>query len=149
MPKLRIAAMLAKKGGVEGARRYLATLKAEGREQQTEHVQAEAQLLRDAGDHSGAYGLLAGALQNDPNSTDLLYDIAMVAEKLDRLDEVESRLKRLIELKPDNPQALNALRYTLVDRTPRTAQGLKLTEKALTLARSEERRVGKECRSRW
>jgi len=131
---LRIAALLAKKGDVEGARRYLATLKADGHEQQTEQVQTEAQLLRDSGDYKGAYGILAGALQSDPNSADLLYDIAMVAEKLDRLDEVESRLKRLIELKPDNAQALNALGYTLVDRTPRTAEGLKLIEKALTLA---------------
>jgi tetratricopeptide (TPR) repeat protein len=70
----------------------------------------------------------------DPDSADLLYDVAMVAEKLDRVDEVESRLTRLIELKPDNPQALNALGYTLVDRTPRTAEGLKLIEKALALA---------------
>ena len=46
--------------------------------------------------------------------------------ELDRLDEVESRLKRVIELKPDNAQALNALGYTLVDRTPRAEEGLKL-----------------------
>jgi Flp pilus assembly protein TadD len=64
----------------------------------------------------------------------LIYDIAMIAEKLDRLDEVEQRLAHLIELKPDNAQALNALGYTLVDRTERTAEGLRLIEKALTLA---------------
>jgi Flp pilus assembly protein TadD len=58
----------------------------------------------------------------------------MVAEKLDRLDEVETRLTHLIELKPDNAQALNALGYTLVDRTARTAEGMKLIEKALALA---------------
>ena len=69
-----------------------------------------------------------------PMSADLLYDIAMVAEKLDRLDEVEKRLNQLIALKPDNAQALNALGYTLVDRTQRTAEGLKLIEQALALA---------------
>jgi Flp pilus assembly protein TadD len=78
--------------------------------------------------------VLSSALAAEPNSAELIYDVAMVAEKLDRLDEVESQLTRLIELKPDNPQALNALGYTLVDRTPRTAEGLKLIEKALTLA---------------
>jgi tetratricopeptide (TPR) repeat protein len=132
--KLRIAAMLAKKDSVDAARRYLDTLQAEGRDQQTERVQAEAQLLRDAGDLAGAYALLERELKADPNSSDLLYDIAMIAEKLDRLDEVEQRLAHLIELKPDNAQALNALGYTLVDRTERTAEGLRLIEKALTLA---------------
>ncbi len=132
--KLRIAAILAKKDSVDAARRYLDTLQAEGREQQTERVQAEAQLLRDAGDLAGAYALIERALKADPNSSDLLYDIAMIAEKLDRLDEVEQRLAHLIELKPDNAQALNALGYTLVDRTERTAEGLRLFEKALTLA---------------
>ena len=131
---LRIATVLAKKGDIEGARRYLASLKPENRERGVEVRQAEAQVLRDTGDYKGAYEVLSSALAADPNSVELIYDVAMVAEKLDRLDEVESRLTRLIELRPDNPQALNALGYTLVDRTPRTAEGLKLIEKALTLA---------------
>ena len=131
---LRIATVLAKKGDMEGARRYLASLKPGSRERGIEVHQAEAQVLRDAGDYKGAYAVLSSALAAEPNSVELIYDVAMVAEKLDRLDEVESRLTRLIELRPDNPQALNALGYTLVDRTPRTAEGLKLIEKALKLA---------------
>ena len=131
---LRIGTVLAKKGDMEAARRYLASLKPEGRERAIELHQAEAQLLRDAGDYKGAYAVLSSALDAEPNSAELIYDVAMVAEKLDRLDEVESRLTRLIELKPDNPQALNALGYTLVDRTTRTAEGLKLIEKALKLS---------------
>ena len=131
---LRIATVLAKKGDIEGARRYLASLKPESRERGIEVHQTEAQVLRDAGDYKGAYAVLSSALAAEPNSVELIYDVAMVAEKLDRLDEVESRLTRLIELRPDNAQALNALGYTLVDRTPRTAEGLKLIEKALTLA---------------
>ena len=131
---LRIATVLARKGDIEGARRYLASLKPENRERRIEVQQADAQVLRDAGDYKGAYTVLSSALAAEPNSPELIYDVAMVAEKLDRLDEVESKLTRLIELKPDNAQALNALGYTLVDRTPRTAEGLKLIEKALTLA---------------
>src|ERR1700687_1619584 len=131
---LRIATVLAKKGDIEGARRYLASLKPEHRERGIEVRQAEAQVLRDAGDYKGAYAVLSSALAAEPNSVELIYDVAMVAEKLDRLDEVGSRRTRLIERSPDNPQALNALGYTLVDRTPRTAEGLKLIEKALKLA---------------
>jgi tetratricopeptide (TPR) repeat protein len=131
---LRIATVLAKKGDIAAARRYLATLKPDSRDHAIEVHQTEAQILRDAGDYKGAYAVLSAALVADPDSADLIYDVAMIAEKLDRLDEVESRLTRLIELKPDNAQALNALGYTLVDRTPRAAEGLKLIEKALTLA---------------
>jgi tetratricopeptide (TPR) repeat protein len=131
---LRIANVLAKKGDIPASRRYLSTLKPDSHDHEIEVHQTEAQILRDAGDYKGAYDVLSTALAADPDSADLIYDTAMIAEKLDRLDEVESRLTRLIELKPDNAQALNALGYTLVDRTPRTAEGMKLIEKALTLA---------------
>ena len=132
--KLRISAVMGKKGDPAEAIRYLASLSPEGREQRTERSQAQAQVLRDAGDYQGAYAVLSTALNGEPDSADLLYDVAMAAEKVDRLDEAESTLKRLIALKPDSAQALNALGYTLVDRTQRTAEGLKLIEKALELA---------------
>lgn len=134
LAKLRIGAMIAKKSDVAAARSYLEGLQPETKEQQVELAQSRAQLSRDAGDYKSAYAILAAALDRQPDSIDLLYDVAMVAERLDRIDEVETRLKRLIELKPDNAQALNALGYTLVDRTTRIAEGLKLIEKALQIA---------------
>ncbi|HUH95550.1 MAG TPA: tetratricopeptide repeat protein [Casimicrobiaceae bacterium] len=132
--KLRIGAVMGKQGKIDEARRFLAGLEPDGREEQVEAKQAEAQLLQDAHDYQGAYNVLSAELATDPDSIELLYDVAMAAEKLDRLDEVESRLKRLIELKPDNAQALNALGYTLVDRTSRAAEGMKLIEKAHELS---------------
>jgi Flp pilus assembly protein TadD len=96
--------------------------------------QAEAQMLRDAGDNDAAYRVLAQGLVEHPDTPDLIYDIAMVAEKLDKIDEAESRLKRLVELKPDDAQALNALGYTLVDRTPRTDEGLEFIQRAHKIA---------------
>jgi tetratricopeptide (TPR) repeat protein len=134
LAKLRIGAMTAKKGDLAGARSYLEGLQPESPDQRVELAQTQAQLVRDAGDYKDAYAILTAALERQPDSIDLLYDVAMVAEKLDRIDEVEARLKRLIELKPDNAQALNALGYTLVDRTRRVAEGLNLIEKALQIA---------------
>jgi tetratricopeptide (TPR) repeat protein len=134
LAKLRIAAVMGKQGKVEAARQFLAGLEPDGRDQETQAKQAEAQLLQDAHDYQGAYKVLNTALVADPDSAELLYDVAMVAEKLDRIDEAESRLKRVIELKPENAQALNALGYTLVDRTQRAAEGLKLIEKAHALS---------------
>jgi len=132
--QLRAAAMLAKLGRGDEARKYLADLPAVTIEQRVQVRQAEAQLLRDAGDHAGAYAVLTQALVEQPEQPDLLYDLAMVAEKLDKLDVVESRLLRLIELKPENAQALNALGYTLVDRTERLAEGYALIERAYRLS---------------
>jgi len=132
--KLRIAAMLAKQGKVVEARKYLADLPAVSIEQRVQVRQAESQLLRDANDNAAAYAVLTLAIKEHPESTDLLYDAAMVAEKLDRIDEAEARLRRLVELRPEDAQALNALGYTLVDRTPRVAEGFVLIEKANKLA---------------
>jgi tetratricopeptide (TPR) repeat protein len=128
--QLRVAGVLAKQRKLTAARAWLADLPAVTIEQRVQVRQAESQLLRDAGDNAGAYAVLDKALAEHPDEPDLLYDIAMVAEKLDKLDVVESQLTRLIALKPDSAQALNALGYTLVDRTDRFAEGLALIEKA-------------------
>jgi Flp pilus assembly protein TadD len=132
--KLRAATVLGKLGRVDEARRYLADLPAVTVQQRVQVRQAEAQLLRDAGDNAAAYSVLTKALEAHPDDPELLYDLAMVAEKLGRIEVVEAKLNRLIELKPNNAHALNALGYTLVDRTPRLAEGLALIERALALA---------------
>ncbi|MEO8303108.1 MAG: tetratricopeptide repeat protein [Betaproteobacteria bacterium] len=134
LAKLRSAVMLGKLGRVDEARRYLADLPAVTIEQRTQIQQVDAQILRDAGDNAKAYSVLAAALDRFPDDPDLLYDLAMVAEKLDRIEVVEAKLSRLIELKPTNAHALNALGYTLVDRTTRVAEGLALVERALVLS---------------
>jgi tetratricopeptide (TPR) repeat protein len=134
LAKLRIASMYAKQGNRADAQRWLAGLDAVTQEQKVQVRQAEAQLLRDTGDDAGAYRVLAQSLDEHPDTPDLIYDLAMVAEKLDKIDEAETRLKRLVELKPDDAQALNALGYTLVDRTPRTDEGLALIERAHKLS---------------
>jgi tetratricopeptide (TPR) repeat protein len=128
--KLRVAAIMGKQGRVTAARQYLNDLPAVTIDQRVQVRQAEAQLLRDANDHAEAYVVLAKALKEHPDSTDLLYDSAMVAEKLDRIDEAEQQLRRVLELKPDDAQALNALGYTLVDRTKRLTEGLGYIERA-------------------
>jgi len=134
LAKLRVAALMAKQGHVPEARRYLADLPAVTIEQRVQVRQAEAALLRDANDNAAAYAVLKQALVEHPDTPDLLYDAAMVAEKLDKIDEAEASLRRVVELKPDDAQALNALGYTLVDRTPRTTEGFALIEKAHNLS---------------
>ena len=134
LAKLRIGAMYGKLGRVKEAQRWLDDLPAVTKEQRVQVRQAQAQVLRESGDDGGAYRVLVQGLEDHPDTPDLIYDLAMVAEKLDKVEEAESRLKRLVELKPDDAQALNALGYTLVDRTPRTDEGLALIERAHKLS---------------
>jgi tetratricopeptide (TPR) repeat protein len=134
LAKLRIGAMYGKEGKLAKAKAWFGSLNAVTREQKVQLKQAEAQLLRDAGDDAGAYQVLVHGLADNPDTPDLIYDLAMVAEKLDKVDEAESKLKQLIALRPNDAQALNALGYTLVDRTPRTDEGLAFIERAHKLS---------------
>ncbi|TMG99863.1 MAG: tetratricopeptide repeat protein [Betaproteobacteria bacterium] len=134
LAKLRIGALLGKLGKMDEAKRWFADLPAVTIEQRVQVRQGEAQLLRDAGDVAGAYAVLQRAVVEHPDSPDLIYDLALVAERLNKIDEAEARLTKLVELKPDDAQALNALGYTLVDRTARTTEGLALIEKAHKLS---------------
>ncbi|MFO1313891.1 MAG: tetratricopeptide repeat protein [Burkholderiales bacterium] len=134
LAKLRVAAMMGKQGKVADARKYLSDLPAVTIEQRVQVRQAEAQLLRDANDLAGAYAVLEQALKEHPDSPELLYDLAMVAERLDKIDDALARLRRVVELKPDDAQSLNALGYTMVDRTTRISEGLALIERAHKLS---------------
>jgi len=69
-----------------------------------------------------------------PDQPGLLYDYAMLAEKLERLDLLESNLKNLIRLQPDHAHAYNALGYSLADRNLRLPEAQGFIEKALKLA---------------
>ncbi len=63
--------------------------------------------------------MLCKAVAKYPDSFELLYDRAMAAERIDRLDVMEADLKRVIEMKPDYAHAYNALGYTLAEKTNR------------------------------
>lgn len=129
----RIALVLGKMGAVAEARAHLRTVEATP-PQKIQLALTEGNVLRDANLHQEAFETLEIACASNPESADLFYDLAMAAEKLNRLDVAETALKRVIELKPDDPQGYNALGYTLVDRTARIEEGSKLIEKALALS---------------
>jgi tetratricopeptide (TPR) repeat protein len=94
----------------------------------------EAALLRDAGRLQEAFDFLEQRLAENPEQSDFLYETALLAERLDKRDLMESRLRRLIGLRPDDPQAYNALGYSYADRNERLPEARQLIEKALSLA---------------
>ena len=132
--QLRYAQVLAKQGNLEGARSHLRQIGPANAQQKGQLVLAEAALLRDAKREREAFDLVAGVLGEQPDNPDLLYDYAMLAEKIDRIDAMETSLRKLIVLRPDHAHAYNALGYSLADRNQRLPEAKQLIEKGLSLA---------------
>jgi tetratricopeptide (TPR) repeat protein len=130
----RRATLLARQGKVNEARSLLQRLSAGSPEEERAKLMAESQMLREVQRWSDAYGMLAAANERFPNDADLLFEKAMMAEKLHRYDEMEQLLRRVIEIKPDHQQAYNALGYSLADRGLRLPEAQSLVRKALELA---------------
>ena len=130
----RYAGILARQGKLAEARAHLQQVTARNNVQRVQLAQAEAQLLRESSQYQAAFEVLGQALEKMPNSPDLLYDHAMAAEKVDRLDVLEGNLKLLIKIRPDHAHAYNALGYTLADRNQRIEEAHGLIETALKLA---------------
>ena len=132
--RMRAAGAIAKQGKLDEARGYLRKVAADHPEDQVQLLVAEAQLLRDANRHRDAFDMLDQALAKEPEQPELLYDLALTAEKLERFDLLESHLRKLIAVKPDHAHAYNALGYSLADRNTRLPEARKLIEKALELS---------------
>jgi Flp pilus assembly protein TadD len=132
--QVKRAQLLAKAGRVTEARTSLHESRAEGEDDRVQLLVAEAAVLRSANQVSQALALLEAGLKQYPENTDLLYDYAMQAEKLDRLDLMEKALRRVIELAPNNQHAYNALGYSLAERGIRLEEAYALISKAVSLA---------------
>jgi len=132
--QMRYAAVLNKQGNLDAARAHLRQINASGTQARVQLLLAEAQMLRDANQARAAFDLIAQALESMPDQPELLYDYAMLAEKLDRVDLLEVNLRKLIGLQPDHAHAYNALGYSLADRNERLPEALGLIEKALQLS---------------
>lgn len=93
-------------------------------------VAGTALVLVDEGRSSEAVALLDRALALTPDD-DLRLSRGYLLERLDRVDEAVADLRAVAASRPDDPVALNALGYTLVDRTRSIAEGQRLIERAL------------------
>lgn len=130
----RRALMLARQGKVREARELLQKLPERGPDDAKAKLVAEAQVLREVKRWKDASQVMATLNQRFPDEPDLLYEHAMIEEKLDRLAEMERLLRRVIELKPDHQHAYNALGYSLAERNVRLPEAKQLIDKALQLS---------------
>ena len=129
----RIGMMKAKQGDIAGARAHLQSLSPSTDQQRVQLVLSEEQILREARKYEEALAALNRGLKELPGDKDLLYARALVAEKLNKIDMVESDLRAVLKKDPKNAHALNALGYTLADRTNRLQEANELLSEAMAL----------------
>ena len=127
----RRASILASRGQLAEGRQLIRSLPERNPGDARLKLLAEVGLLRDLKQYKLAYDLLAQAVVASPRETELLYDQAMMAEKLGQLPEMERLLRRVIEIKPDAYNAHNALGYSFADRNVRLPEAKQLIKKAL------------------
>ena len=91
---------------------------------------AEAELRREDDDEKGEFDAYARGLAAMPDELAILYSRALAWERVDQIDRAEADLRKLLVVEPDNVAALNALGYTLADRTTRYSEALELIDRA-------------------
>ncbi|MDD2919403.1 tetratricopeptide repeat protein [Rhodoferax sp.] len=132
--QLKRAGLMAKQGMIEEALTLIHSLPEQSHADIRLKRSTEVEILRDQKLFARARRLLEVALADHPNDTDIVYDLAMLAEKMGDIAEMERLLRQSIASKPDDAQAYNALGYALADRNLRLPEARQLIEKALTLS---------------
>ncbi|MFV2060841.1 MAG: tetratricopeptide repeat protein [Gammaproteobacteria bacterium] len=128
--KIKLALIISREDGVAEARKFLKDLQTQSVEQELRILVAEGEILRSKKMYGEAFNHYTESLASLPDNTQLLYARALMADKLNRLDVAEDDLKNILAKEPNNAQALNALGYTLADRTDRYAEALEYIERA-------------------
>ena len=128
--QLRIAGALAQDKRMSQAISHLRVQQPSNALERLSLAQTESTLWREAGNNVKAFEALEAALVTDADNPDLLYDSAMLAERIDRMEDAEKRLRRVIALQPTRAHALNALGYSFADRNTNLDEARTLIEKA-------------------
>ena len=132
--QIRRAGILARQGRVDEARQLIRSQPEKSVAEARLKLNAEVQLLREAKLYQAAYDLISDSLNRFPGDADLSYDMAMMAEKIGKFDDMERLLRSVIARKPDYQHAYNALGYSLAERNQRLPEARQLIKKALELA---------------
>ncbi len=131
---LRMAYLLNKAGKLDEARKALRQAVPKDDEQRVQLVLVESQLLRDAKQYEESFKVLSRGLEKYPNQPELLYQAALITDKLDRTEAFEQLIRKLIKVEPNNAHSYNALGYSWLERNVRIPEAMDLVQKAYKLA---------------
>ncbi|MEE9331836.1 MAG: tetratricopeptide repeat protein [Methylophilaceae bacterium] len=132
--KLSTADVIARTKSLDAAISMLDDLKDLTTEQRLTVVQTQAGMLAQDKRHEDAYELIKKTVNSVPNTPQLLYDYAMAAERIGKLDIMEAELRKVIKLQPDYAAAYNALGYSFADRNINLSEAKTLIETAIKLS---------------
>lgn len=137
--QLRVAILKNEVGQGKEALTMLRDLRAAGIDDQARLAESyvlEAEILRhqpgqDQGKPADVLEVYDRAIKLLPEQRQLGYARAVYLESIGRVDEAVADLRALLAKSPDDPDALNALGYTLADRTDKHAEALAFIARAL------------------
>ena len=131
--QLAAAQLLNQEQGPDAATSYLQERSAEFPQYAGQLRRLETDILIKAGRQQEAFESVSIALKAEPEDTNLRYTRAMLAERLGNMALLESDLRQIIEQNPDHAEALNALGYSLANKTDRFDEAEPLIERAIAL----------------
>lgn len=131
--QVQIARLHAQQGALDKARAVLSAARNQQPQQAVQYFISEAELLGENKADDEATALYAQALAQFPKNPNVLYSRAMFHIQRDNLTEMETDLREILAENPTSALALNALGYTLADRTDRYEEALALIQKAIAL----------------
>ncbi len=131
---LRIAYLLNKDGKLEEARKTIKTIESKDDAQRIQLLMIESQFLNQAKKYEDSFKVLAQGLERFSDEPELLYQSALVADKLNKPAMFEQLLRKLIKVDPDNAHPYNALGYSWLEHNVRVVEAMELVEKAYKLA---------------
>ena len=130
----RRAALLAQQGRKSDGLKILEQVKVNNPQEVRLKALALSQWLREDKQITAALTIIEKALAQFPADTDLQSEMSMLCEKLGRFDQMESLLRGIMKVKPNDAHAFNALGYSLADRKIRLDEARELILKAVQLA---------------
>tara|TARA_R110000782_G_scaffold49668_2_gene108033 strand:- start:103 stop:1884 length:1782 start_codon:yes stop_codon:yes gene_type:complete len=134
--RIRLSLILAKQGDVDKALNNIRSIQKARGSSRLILIQAEGEILINAKRYQEAMDFFNGAIK-EKSHVDILYSRAMLAEKMGRMDLLETDLKTILEEDANNATALNALGYTLADRTDRYEEAYGYIQRAYELSPSD------------
>jgi tetratricopeptide (TPR) repeat protein len=133
--QIRSANLMAKIGHTDEAISYLKKM-AEGSQSKASLVRiylAKGEILKEAERYQDAITIYDQALQVIPGNIDLLYARGLTGERIGDVELLEKDMRAILTTEPDNAHALNALGFTLADRTDRIDEAYQYLQRAIEI----------------
>ena len=132
--RVRLAFILYRLGRTEEALDSLEEVAVTDPSSSVDLASARGELLMRMDRFDDALALYNHELLRYPGDEGLLYSRAFLYERMDRVDDSLRELQALLKENPDDPIALNAVGYTLADRTDRYDEAYGYIKRAYDLA---------------